>query len=288
MSAREYPLPLRNNSEEQCLFEAFSSFTEAAGALEKSYTQLQGDVAKLREQLRAANAELEQQREAQQRFKALAEVSTLLAHEIRNPLGSLELFAGLLAEAELPAEPLQWVHQVQAGLRSLSATVNNVLHLHSPRWELFPTDVGDLLHWTIEFLRPLADQSGVRLELLNHLKGAVVAADSQGLQQVMLNIALNAFHAMPCGGRLHVSGYRLQGATGAEVRIELSDSGPGIAPENLEKIFHPGFSTRSGSAGLGLAVCKQIMEHHGGTICASSEACEGARFTLTLPGENSA
>jgi signal transduction histidine kinase len=286
MSACECPLPVQSKSEEQSLLAAFSSFTEAAGALERSYNQLQEEVARLREQLRAANAELEQQREAQQRLQALAEVSTLLAHEIRNPLGSLELFAGLLAETESRPEPLQWVHQMQAGLRALSATVNNVLHLHSQTLELASTDLGELLHWTIEFLRPLAEQSGVQLELLSDFRGVAVAADPHRLQQVILNIALNAFHAMPNGGQLKISGCRLADESG-NVKIQFIDTGPGIAPEHLGQIFQPGFTTRSGSAGLGLAVCKQIMEQHGGAISVSSRASQGATFTLTLPVENS-
>ena len=86
------------------------------------------------------------------RERALAEVSAVLAHEIRNPLGSLELFAGLLAESALDAESRQWVGHMQAGLRTLGATVNNVLHFHSlPEPERAPVDVGELLEWARNF-----------------------------------------------------------------------------------------------------------------------------------------
>lgn len=211
MSACECPVSVQCTDEQHSLLAAFSSFTEAAGTLEQSYNQLQAEVARLREQLRAANAELEHQREAQERFKALAEISTLLAHEIRNPLGSLELFASLLAETELPAEPRRWIRQIQAGLRVLSATVNNVLNLHSNALELVATDIGELLHWTTEFLRPLAEQSGVRIDVLNDLKGVMARVDSHRFQQVLLNVALNAFYFSPRGGRLQVSGSVSQG-----------------------------------------------------------------------------
>src|SRR5262249_1027414 len=89
---------------------------------------------------------LEQAQDALRRRHALAEMSALLAHEIRNPLGSLELFAGLLAGAELDAECQQWVAHLRAGLRMLSATVNNVLHFHRPEFlELVSTDLGQML-----------------------------------------------------------------------------------------------------------------------------------------------
>ena len=96
-------------------------------------------------------------------------MATLLAHEIRNPLGSLELFAGLLADAALKQPELRrWTDHIQAGLRSLSATVNNVLQFHSqPAPQLSPVNLGRLLRESIDFLRPLARQSGLRIDLHN-------------------------------------------------------------------------------------------------------------------------
>jgi nitrogen fixation/metabolism regulation signal transduction histidine kinase len=103
---------------------------------------------------------LERERENVRRQQALVEMSALLAHEIRNPLGSLELFAGLLAETDLGEERRGWVEHVQAGLRTLSATVNNVLHLHNvPPPERAEVDMGPLLDWTYEFLLPWANRA---------------------------------------------------------------------------------------------------------------------------------
>src|SRR6266446_686749 len=123
------------------------------------------------------------------REQALAEMSAILAHEIRNPLGSLELFAGLLAGSALSTECRQWVEQVQAGLRTLAATVNNVLHFHSlPAPERVPTDLGALLDWAGGFLVPMARQARVELCLRNHLHGVWFAADRHRLEQVLLNL----------------------------------------------------------------------------------------------------
>ena len=227
---------------------------------------------------------LEQEHEAHSRRQALAEMSSLLAHEIRNPLGSLELFAGLLAESELEEEERNWVGHLQAGLRTLAATVNNVLHFHSqPSPGLAPTDLGLWLRSTYDFLRPLAGRAGVRMELRQELDGVSVAADRHRLEQVLLNLALNAFRFMPGGGVLEIRGYVSSRSAEPRVAVEISDTGPGIVAEDGERIFHPGFTTCAGSPGLGLAVCKTIMEQHGGTITVGERTGPGATFKLEFP-----
>jgi signal transduction histidine kinase len=240
---------------------------------------------------------LERDREQLRRQQALVEMSALLAHEIRNPLGSLELFAGLLAEANLEGESHSWIEHVQAGLRTLSATVNNVLHLHnSPQPECAPTDMGRLLDWVYDFLLPLAKQARVELQVVNGLTGVFIDADRHRLEQVLLNLALNAFRFMPGGGWLSIRGVDCSspqnsanvGADGGgvcrdEIAIVVRDTGPGIAAEDLPRIFEAGFSTRSGSSGLGLAVCHRIVEQHGGSIVAESRPGHGATFRLRLP-----
>jgi len=234
---------------------------------------------------------LEEAQQALRRRQALTEMSSLLAHEIRNPLGSLELFAELLAESELGEsesgkERRQWAEQLQAGLRTLAATVNNVLQFHSqPQPELAPTDLGLLLGSIGEFLRPLANQAEVRLELDHDLAGVQVAADRHRLEQVLLNLALNAFRFMSGGGTLKISGgiARADGRQAARARVKIEDSGAGIVAENLPHIFRPGFTTRPGSPGLGLAVCKTIVEQHGGDLAVASRPGSGTTFWLEFP-----
>jgi two-component system, sensor histidine kinase FlrB len=266
---------------EESLAVAFASFNEAAGSLEKSYAQLQREVMRLRAQLEQTNRELERERETARRAQALAEVATVLAHEIRNPLASLELFAGLLAESpELGEDNQRVVGHVQAGLRTLAATVNNVLQFHSkPPQNLVPTNLANLVRITLEFLSPLAMQSGVELEFDDNLGDVCVGADPHSLQQVLLNLAMNAIRFMPDGGTLKVSGLITDTVNGRHAELRISDTGPGIAAESRAHIFDPGFTTRPGSPGLGLPVCKKIMEQHGGKI-ELSEAAQGATFVL--------
>jgi two-component system, sensor histidine kinase FlrB len=215
------------------------------------------------------------------REQALAEMSTVLAHEIRNPLGSLELFAGLLAESDIDPECRKWVEHMQAGLRTLAATVNNVLHFHSmPEPERTPVDLGELLAWARDFFAPLTRQSGVTLSLQNGVPGVFVAADRHRLEQVLSNLVLNALRAMPEGGWIELAGRKAP--CGDTVELVVSDTGTGISTEDLPHIFDAGFSTRSGSPGLGLAVCRKIVEQHGGEIRASASK-SGTNFTLVLP-----
>jgi len=229
--------------------------------------------------------QLRKEREAARRVQALAEMATLLAHEIRNPLGSLELFAGLLADsADIPSDARRWVDQLQAGLRALSATVNNVLAFHSlPAAELVPVDVLRLLTETGEFLAPLARQWEMSIEWIRQSEQARILAEPHSLRQVFLNLAMNAFRAMAPGGTLQLAVEAVRRRSDPIVRIEFQDQGKGILAEHLERIFEAGFTTTPGSPGLGLAVSKKIIEQHDGTITVQSVLGKGTTFTLKFP-----
>jgi signal transduction histidine kinase len=223
--------------------------------------------------------------ELARRKESLAEMATLLAHEIRNPLGSLELFAGLLADAAVKQPELRrWTDHIQAGLRSLSATVNNVLQFHSqPAPQPSPVNLGRLLRESIDFLRPLARQSGLRIDFHNSVGELELPADPHRLQQVFLNLALNAFRAMSLGGTLLVRAQWQDPAASHEVLIDFEDTGKGIAPVHLPRIFEAGYTTQQGTPGLGLAVCRTVMEQHQGRIEVASEPGKGTTFSLILP-----
>lgn len=225
---------------------------------------------------------LEETQARLRRDQALAEMSTVLAHEMRNPLGSLELFAGLLAESPLSPDGRNWVDQIQAGLRTLAATVNNVLHFHSlPEPVCVPVDLGELLVWAQDFFRPLARQSGIALRVENRLSGIFLWADRHRFEQVLLNLVLNSVRAMPRGGWIELRGRTAD--DGRCIAIEVADDGPGICAQDLPHIFEPNFSTHAGSSGLGLAVCQKIVRQHAGSIAVTSPPGHGATFTLNFP-----
>jgi len=225
------------------------------------------------------------EREAARRSHALAEVATVLAHEIRNPLGSMELFTGLLADAtgHLP-ETRQWVTHLQAGLRSLSATVNNVLQFHSqPSVQMVPTEFERLVQETMDFLAPLARQRGQQIKMENSIGKISSHADANRLKQVFLNLSLNAFRAMQPGGALKVKLRWAPQFPGGLVQIDFQDQGRGVPEDLLDRIFDPGFTTTPGSPGLGLSVCKKVVEQHGGEIRVQSKPNQGTTFSIFLP-----
>jgi signal transduction histidine kinase len=210
-------------------------------------------------------------------------MSAMLAHEVRNPLGSLELFAGLLAGSELGSEERRWVRQLQAGLRTLSATVNNVLQFHgSPELSFSSVDVGGLLDWMGQFLSPQAEAVKVTLNIKHGFQQAWVMADRHRLEQVLMNLALNAFRFTPAGGSVTISGQPCTIGQELFAQIRITDDGSGIDPEIRERIFEPGYTTRAGSPGLGLSVCRTIVEQHGGTIDAVPREA-GAALEIMLP-----
>jgi signal transduction histidine kinase len=228
---------------------------------------------------------LEKEREAARRTQDLAQMAMLLAHEIRNPLGSLELFAGLLADATEERPVLhKWVEQVQSGLRTLSATVNNVLQFHSePRSELSPVNLVSLLAQTMDFLQPLARQRGMRMDFSAPGSEVLLRADAHRLQQVFINLALNAFRAMSGGGVLRVSVQCGDTPEELPVRVVFRDHGVGIPSRHLGSVFEAGFTTIAGSPGLGLALAKKVVEQHQGKISVESDSEKGTAFTLSFP-----
>ncbi len=178
------------------------------------------------------------ERESARRSHALAEIATVLAHEIRNPLGSMELFTGLLADAtaHMP-ETRQWVTHLQAGLRALSATVNNVLQFHSQsEGQMMPTDLDRLVSETAGFLAPVARQRGQQVQVENTAGKVTAQADPNRLKQVFFNLALNAFRAMPPGGKLTVKLQRAPQFPEGLAQLDFQDEGRGVPEELLDRI----------------------------------------------------
>jgi two-component system sensor histidine kinase FlrB len=214
-------------------------------------------------------------------IREVARTAALLAGELRNPLSSMDLFAGLMADSvDQHPETRKWVDHLQSGLRQISATVHNTLLFQetlNPRLE--NTNLTSLLRETVEFLRPVARQKGMRIELAMEGGALSIAADALSLQQVFFNLALNAFRAMTPGGILNITANRDHQA----VRVAFADQGCGILIENLSRIFEPGFSSHAGAPGLGLAVGRKIVELHGGSIAAGSTTGQGSQFVVSLP-----
>ncbi len=225
-----------------------------------------------------AQKQAEQEREAARKAMALAEVAALLAHEIRNPLTSLELFAGLIAED--PSRRAEWIRYLRAGIRSLAGTVTNVLSFHSlGRMQRDRLELCAAIEAAVEFARPIAEQAGVALSFAGREAEVLTLANAGALQQVVLNLVSNAIRHTQSGGCVHIA----VAAADGKARFACADTGSGIAADQLDRIFEAGFSGSGQSCGLGLAVCRQIITQHGGEIRCSSRVGQGTTFHVELP-----
>jgi signal transduction histidine kinase len=229
-----------------------------------------------------ANKQAEQEREAARRATALAEISTILAHEIRNPLASLELFAGLIAE-DRGANP-QWIAHLRAGIRTLSGTVNNVLSMNGePSSRFASLDLASCVKGGVEFVQPIADQAGVALAFRPAEEALTIEGNEDGIRQIVLNLICNAIRHTAAGGKVDVAMSMTLRNGDCLAIVKIRDTGCGIAKEHLVRLFEAGFSGSGETPGLGLAVCKRLMEQHGGVIRVSSRIKHGSTFQLEFP-----
>lgn len=230
-----------------------------------------------------AQKRAEQDRESARKAVALAEVSSILAHEIRNPLASLELFAELIETDD--DRRSEWISHLRAGIRSLSGTVNNVLALRGGALKRSTLDLTAFLEDALEFVKPLIDQASIKLEAHIGQGEYFVMANEGALRQVVLNLVTNAIRYTPEGGSITVSLHSVAGkkSASAKYQLEIVDSGCGIRADQINQIFEVGFSGSGVSSGLGLAVCEHIMREHGGRINADNAPHGGARFIVQFP-----
>ncbi len=213
----------------------------------------------------------------------------MLAHELKAPLGAMALNVELLNEAlgsETDAEPDLRARQKRyaevlrdelARLnRSLIAVLNQTTSL-SETPERF--DLRQMI-WDLEaLLAPQAKQQHVELEVRLPEQEVPLAAHRDRLKQALLNIATNALEAMPDGGRMGMSVETDDG----RATISIRDSGPGIAPELLEKLYNMHFTTKAGGTGVGLYVARSVVEALGGTIEVETQRGSGSCFQVKLP-----
>jgi two-component system, sensor histidine kinase FlrB len=228
----------------------------------------------------------ESERDSSRRAMALAEISTILAHEIRNPLASLELFAELIEQDGEHAT--EWISNLRAGIRSLSGTVNNVLSFHGTgSLHLSSISLSKLVSNSIEFVRPLANQAGVSLLWSDAGGATMIMGNNDSLRQVILNLIANAIRHTPSGGSIAVTSLAadktLEGSFQKEILVQFSDTGCGIRPDQIARVLEPGFSGSGDTSGLGLAVCDRIMKLHGGKVSAGNLPFGGAQFVLHFP-----
>ncbi|MBX7143841.1 MAG: hypothetical protein K1X79_05270 [Oligoflexia bacterium] len=261
----------------QALHDAFKRFEEASSRLEERYQSLVAETEVLRQQLEEKDAAIKRA----ERLAVVGEAAAAIAHEVRNPLGAMKLFASLLKRdlAERP-DSQKLVEQISRNIETIDNVVSNMLHFSKgPGKVRAPINVHALLAEHVEHFRLLSDGK-VTFDVA--LDGnPFILGDEHRLRQVFYNIMLNALQAMAFRGTLRIASKNM--ASGA-LGIEFEDSGPGIPQELLGKLFEPFASGRQGGTGLGLAIVKQVIEEHSGTVSAQNRG--GACFEVCLPRGN--
>jgi signal transduction histidine kinase len=218
----------------------------------------------------------------------LAELGTLtggLAHEIKNPLSTVQLNLQLLSEELDPRDVHQqrMVHRlgvVQRETGRLREILDDFLR-YAGKMELDrkPTDLNDLLEELVDFFAPQAQLQRVQLRLRRNEGPLMANVDPKFIKQAVLNLMINAVQAMPNGGELILSASSTDGFG----RIDVIDTGGGVPPEALPNIFKAYYSTKSGGNGLGLAISQRIAREHGGSLKVESEPGKGSDFSLRVP-----
>jgi len=256
------------------------AYSEVTDRLQKSHEQLTQTVDSLRRELSEKNRLLERKN----RLAALGEMAAGLAHEIRNPLGGIQLYASMLArDVADRQEPLRTVQKISAGVKRLEALVGQVLQFTreivvQPQ----PCDLAVVVHQSVEYASRTFEENAVECAV-DGPASLPVLMDPVLIGQVVLNLLLNAAQAMEQGGKVFVSyGKPPPGAEARQFHLTVRDTGPGIAPEIMDRIFNPFFTTKDSGTGLGLAIVHRIVEAHEGSIVAGNAQEGGARFEIRV------
>jgi signal transduction histidine kinase len=223
---------------------------------------------------------LEEQARRQSNLEALGRMAAELAHEVRNPLGSLELFASMLATdlADRP-DAQELAEQVLLGVRQLSATVTRILATvrgGAPR--RVALDAAALAREAASFVAPVAASRGIELGAPEGSEMLPARLDREGVLQALLNLLGNALEAAPAGGRARIAAWRRD----EEIGFDVDDSGPGVPDALRARVLEPFFTTRAEGTGLGLAVVERVAIGHGGALEVTRGPLGGARFRLVL------
>jgi signal transduction histidine kinase len=252
------------------------------GALGANVNRMNDELRRLYNELEAAS---------QHKSEFLANMS----HELRTPLNAIIGFSQVLRDemvGSVNSKQAEYLDDIISSGQHLLSLINDVLDLSKVEagqveLEVHPFSLREALERGVVMVRERATEDGVRVAFVADPEVDVVAGDERRIKQVIFNLLSNAVKFTPAGGEIDVSATRANG----EVRVSVADTGPGIAPEDQERIFEEfqqsetGVGLREGT-GLGLALSKRYVELHGGRIWVESELGRGSTFTFALPGRS--
>ena len=277
------------------LAQIISAYNQVTEKLQHSHEDLCAEVVRLQDELASTDAQLQRTK----RLAGLGEMAAGIAHEIRNPLAAIQLYANVLVDTikTLPSSSglisngtnasmdhdvaknvIGSAEKIASAVRGLNAVVSDVLSFArelTPKRQRVSAD--SLFHRAIDVQRPALEASQVDVVTPSKQLDLFVHVDPNLIHQALVNLIRNAIEAMGKGGTLEF-GARLEGS---QAFLTVRDSGPGIGQHDIDRIFNPFFTTRNSGTGLGLAIVHRIMDAHGGAIAVTN--AQGAMFTLGLP-----
>jgi two-component system sensor histidine kinase HydH len=251
---------------------------KTAAGLEESYRTLQQQselIIRIEQQLRRA-----------ERLSVLGELAAVLAHEIRNPLGSIRGTAEILKDDYQPGDKkFEFLEILLKESDRLNRVVEDFLRLSRPQPLIAAScNIAEELKSIVMLVAADATDRGITLELQAG-EALEISADKDKLHQAFLNIILNGLQSTTAGGSLIINAQWRKNIAGdhPEVQISFQDTGCGIPDDLADKIFEPFFTTKKDGTGLGLAISKKIIEAHGGRIEVTTKLQQGTAFTVFLP-----
>lgn len=237
--------------------------------------------------------ELESQLHHAEKAAVVGRLAAAIAHEIRNPLNYINLTLDHLRSAFAPEDEnkrekfKRLTDQLKTEVARINRHITDFLKYSRPSiLELQPTNLRLEAEDAMQMISAQASEHGIKTAVEEVGKVALVMADRESLRSVFTNLLLNGLQAIDGhGGRLLI---KISQENERRAQVEIMDTGKGIAPEDISKVFEPYFSTKETGTGLGLAIVKKALDDHGGTISVSSKPGTGTTFTITLPtvGEN--
>jgi signal transduction histidine kinase len=248
------------------------AYQQAALRLEESYRTLSAQADQI--------LEIEEQMRRADRLSTLGELSAGMAHEIRNPLGSIRGTAEILKDGVDPGDSRhEFAEILIKEVDRLNRVLENFLRFaRQTPLERGRFDLNSVVREVLDLARRQAERSNVEV-VVSTVELPLLVGDGGQIRQALLNLVLNALQVMPSGGRLTVATSRFDG----QAEVAITDTGPGIPVGEEERIFRAFVTTRPDGTGLGLPISQRIIISHGGQITVSSAPGTGATFTIRLP-----
>ncbi|OGW30119.1 MAG: hypothetical protein A2X56_00405 [Nitrospirae bacterium GWC2_57_13] len=228
---------------------------------------------------------LEEELVRSDKMAAVGKLAAEISHEINNPLDYISNYLYLLGDSLPPEFPQrEYLKKIEAGIDNLAALTRDLLEFSRPQSDvLAPLNMHRVIDGSLDFSGSYLQEKQIQVVKRYACADPVVAGSERMLQQVLLNLIVNALDAMPGGGMVSVATSCDRG----RFVLQFSDTGPGIAQAHLTKIFEPFFTTKKSSGkrgtGLGLTICYNIINYHKGEIHVSGGEGTGAAFTISLP-----